>query len=287
MLATTEQMSLSSYAPSQGDYLRCSKSSVMTYAKCPRQFYWNYVADIPRAPPTDAMIRGTHIHTIMEEGLVGGVTAMHDKADDLGYGDDEGVFALSELLHGVARDMGGFDVVECEVKHQIYEEYYGNKIIWVGMIDGVLRHPDGGLVLVELKTGNMNSGKLQRTRKELCFYKRVLSLHPTYENDPITHFLYISPDYIVPDIYAQDKLFDELNKKGKKMWVGSEHGVAILEPVSTRSINAFEKSLKKTIGELTQEKYPMKWNDYFCPTWCDYNLACDEELNGFTEPLFG
>ena len=220
MLATKEQVSASSYRPGETDILRISKSSLMTFQKCPRQFYWNYVADIPRAPPTDAMIRGSHIHTIMEEGLLGGVTAMYGKSDELGYSDDVGVFALSELLHGIARDLGDLDVVECEVKHQIFEKYNDNKIVWVAIIDGVLRHPDGGLILVELKTGNMNSGKLGRTRKELAFYRRVLNLHPKYEAETVSHFLYVSPDYVVPDIYSQDRLFDELNKKGKKMWVG-------------------------------------------------------------------
>tara|TARA_A200000159_G_scaffold113478_1_gene106578 strand:- start:590 stop:1450 length:861 start_codon:yes stop_codon:yes gene_type:complete len=286
MLATKEQVSASSYRPGETDLLRISKSSLMTFQKCPRQFYWNYVADIPRAPPTDAMIRGSHIHTIMEEGLLGGVTAMYDKSDELGYSDDVGVFALSELLHGIARDLGDLDVVECEVKHQIFEKYNDNKIVWVAIIDGVLRHPDGGLILVELKTGNMNSGKLGRTRKELAFYRRVLNLHPKYEAETVSHFLYVSPDYVVPDIYSQDRLFDELNKKGKKMWVGSEYGVAIMEPTTIRSHNAFLKSLNKSITQLTEGEYPMKWNDYFCPTWCDYNLACEEELSGFSAPLF-
>ena len=30
----------------------------------------------------------------------------------------------------------------------------------------------------------------------------------------------------------------------------------------------------------------MKWNDYFCPTWCDFHLSCEAELTGLAEPLF-
>ena len=56
----------SSYIPGQADALRVSKSSLMTYMMCPRQFYWRYVADIPRAPPTEEAIRGGQIHEVME-----------------------------------------------------------------------------------------------------------------------------------------------------------------------------------------------------------------------------
>jgi hypothetical protein len=276
----------SSYIPNTAPYLRVAKSSFMTYYKCPRQFYWRYCAGLPPFPPTDAMIRGTDIHTVMERGLIGGSEALWEAAGELGYDGDEGVFAMSELLHSIALDLGGLDVVECEVKHEIPEEYNGQNIMWVAIIDGVLRHPDGGLILVELKTGNMNTGKLGRTRKELAFYRRVLSLHPDYKDEEITHFLYITPDYMVPDVYAADKLLNEINKRGKSVWLGAEYGVAIMEPVSTRTVNAFEKSLATTIEKLLTEDYSMKWNDYFCTTWCDFHLSCEEEML-FGDKLFG
>ena len=276
----------SSYIPHTAPYLRVAKSSYMTYVKCPRQYYWRYCAELPSIPPTDEMIRGTHIHTVMEEGLTDGVEALWNKAAELGYDEDNGVMDMSELLHAIANELGGLEVVECEVKHEIAEEYNGQNIMWVAIIDGVLRHPDGGLILVELKTGNMNTGKLGRTRKELAFYRRVLSLHPEYKNEEITHFLYITPDYIVPDIYASDKLLDEINKRGKTVWLGSEYGVAIMEQVSSRTVNAFEKSLATTIEKLLSEDYTMKWNDYFCTTWCDFHLSCEEEML-FGDKLFG
>ena len=34
----------------------------------------------------------------------------------------------------------------------------------------------GGLILVELKTGNMGVSKLSRTRKELVYYTRLLRM---------------------------------------------------------------------------------------------------------------
>ena len=37
----------SSYNPADDGPIRVSKSSLMTYMMCPRQFYWKYVAGIP------------------------------------------------------------------------------------------------------------------------------------------------------------------------------------------------------------------------------------------------
>ena len=67
------------------------------------------------------------------------------------------------------------------------------------------------------------------------------------------------------------------------MWVGAERGFALLEPFLERSYNAFEESLYDTIDSLTSHQWPMKWNDYFCPMWCDFSLNCEAELNGITE----
>jgi len=246
---------------------------------CPRQFYWGYVADIPRPPPTEEMIRGTHIHTVMESGLLQGPDMIMPTAIEQGVQEDEGVDSLNLLLHQVAHDIGGFDVVEAEVKHEVFEEFDGHQIVWVGLIDGVLRHPEtGGLILVELKTGNMNMGKLGRTRKELVYYARLLRM---LGYDEVTHFLYITPDYEVPED-NNDKLLLEGNKRGKTMWLGPERGFALMEPMLERSYNAFEESLYDTIESLTSHQWTMKWNDYFCPMWCDFSLNCEAELNGIS-----
>ncbi len=203
MKATQEQTSDSSYRPTEKKWLRISKSSLMTYMMCPRQFYWRYIADIPSPPPSEAAIRGGKIHKVMEIGLLEGSDKIMSAAIEEGVADDVGVDSLNMLLHQIAHDMGGFDIVEAEIKHQVAEEYNGYNIIWVGMIDGVIRHPDGGLILMELKTGKMNMGKLGRTRKELVYYSRLLS--KLGYDEPITHFMYISPDYEIPED-GNDKL---------------------------------------------------------------------------------
>jgi hypothetical protein len=242
---------------------------------CPRQYYWGYVADIPRPPPTEEMMRGVAIHNVMERGLLEGADVLMDAAEQEGVADDEGVDSLNLLLHQIAHDMGGFEVVEAEVKHEVYEDLNGHSVVWVGLIDGVLKHPDTGkLVLVELKTGNMSMSKLGRTRKELVYYNRMLR---KLNYDDVSHYLYISPDY---EYDTDDKLLLEGSKRGKTMWVGAERGWALLEPALERSFNSFEESLYDTIDSLISHQWPMKWNDYFCPMWCDFSLNCEAEMNG-------
>jgi len=280
MRATTEQSAESNYDPA-GEILRVSKSSYFTYKMCPRQFYWRYVADIPSPPPSEAMIRGTIIHSAMEHGILGEPEDMERFLIAEGMEEDKGAVALSSLLHSIASDLGDLDIVEAEVKHQVYEEFTTQSgttpVIWVGMIDGVIRHPQGGLILVELKTGKMNMGKLGRTRKELLYYSRMLKL---LGYDEITHFLYLTPDY---EMVEGDKLLGEYKKRGKTMWLGEDGGFALLEPVLTRSLNAFEAGLYDTIDSLKLQDYHMVWNEYFCPVWCDFHLNCEAELTGSIE----
>jgi len=265
----------SSYIPGEAEALRISKSSLMTYMMCPRQFYWRYVADIPRAPPSEEAIRGGIIHEVMEFGLLEGPESATIKAKELGVEEDSAVDALSLLIHQVAHDLGGFEVIEAEVKHMIPETYENGEIMWVGLIDGLVKFGTGEIAVVELKTGKMNTGKLGRTRKELLYYKRMLSLMEGYEEP--THFLYLSPDY---QHDPNDRLLDEGNKRGKTLWLGPEQGIAIMEPIGKRSINAFEKSLSSTIEQLRLQQWPMNWSEYFCPLWCDFCLSCEAELTG-------
>ena len=283
MRATAEQKDKSSYRPG-GEILRVSKSSFMTYKMCPRQFYWRYVADVPSPPPTEAAIRGSLIHGAMEHGILGEPADMERYLIAEGLEDDDGAVALSSLLHSVAVGLGVFDVVEAEVKHEVYEELefedFKLPVLWVGMVDGVLRHPQGGLILVELKTGKMNMGKLGRTRKELVYYARMLKL---LGYDEITHFLYLCPDFVQEEHDPNYALMPEKAKRGKTMWLGEDNGLALLEPVNTRSINAFENNLYHTIESLNSQDYPMNWNEFFCPLWCDFHLNCEVELTGVGE----
>ena len=278
--------------------LRVSKSSFVTYAKCPRQFWWQKVA-LPdlRTPSSPEAIRGTNIHQVMEDGLneINVLNAPTSdtlregcfdvQAQEQGVGGDDGVTAMQELLCAIASDWGELEIVELENKHEVrtdiwYTEddgdgnllHHAYTVMLVGMIDGVFRHPDGHLVVVELKTGSCNDGKMSRTRRELCFYRKLLGLK-AYELP--THFL-----TIYPDADNLDFLMKMQNKKNVDIWMGLEKGMAVYEKAGTRSINAMEKALSKSVHGMMTQEFPMKWNEFFCSQWCNFHLACNEELIG-------
>lgn len=281
--------------------LRVSKSSYNQYAKCPRQYWWNKIAlpdmDIPSS---DAAIRGTAIHQVMEDGLrelsldkscdiAAGVmmdTTFNKHATAQGVQTEVGVDALREILEVIATEWGHIEIVELEDKHvhpYTIEVLVDNEagdgaetihypVELVGMIDGVFRHPDGHLVVVELKTGNANQSKLSRTRGELCFYRKLLMLKGY---DEPTHFL-----TIFPDADDADFLMSMMGKRNTEVYMGETQGMAVYEKINTRSINAMEKKLSNAVHGIMTQQWPIKWNDYFCTQWCEFHMSCNEEMLG-------
>tara|TARA_R100000231_G_scaffold137811_2_gene114832 strand:- start:636 stop:1538 length:903 start_codon:yes stop_codon:yes gene_type:complete len=277
--------------------LRVSKSSYNNYAMCPRQYWWNKIAlpdmDIPSS---EAAIRGTAIHQVMEDGLREvsedkKANIVHQINSDLsvvfdrhaiaqGVHTEAGVDAMREILEAVAEEWGHIEIVELEDKHvhpytisvltDDGEIHYPVEL--VGMIDGVFRHPDGHLVVVELKTGRANNSKLSRTRGELCFYRKLLMLKGY---DEPTHFL-----TIFPDADDADFLMSLMGKRNTEVYMGDSQGLAVYEAVGTRSINAMEKKLRNAVHGIMTEEWPIKWNDYFCTQWCEFHMSCNEQMLG-------
>jgi CRISPR/Cas system-associated exonuclease Cas4 (RecB family) len=291
----------STYNPEEvgeGMVLRVSKSSYNQYAMCPRQYWWNKIAlpdmDIPSS---EAAIRGTAIHQVMEDGLrelsvdktadimadVRMDTTFNKHAIAQGVQTEAGVDAMREILEAIADEWGFIEIVELEDKHVHLhtisvltddgEIHYPVEL--VGMIDGVFRHPDGHLVVVELKTGNANSSKLSRTRGELCFYRKLLMLKGY---DEPTHFLTIFPDADNPDF-----LMSLMGKRNTEVYMGDSQGLAVYEVVGKRSINAMEKKLSNAVHGIMTQVWPIKWNEYFCTQWCEFHMSCNEELLGVGE----
>ncbi len=280
--------------------LRVSKSSYNNYAMCPRQYWWNKIAlpdmDIPSS---EAAIRGTAIHQVMEDGLrelsvdktcdimpdVMMDTTFNKYAIAQGVQTEAGVDAMREILEAIAEEWGHIEIVELEDKH--VHPYFisvltddgeiNYPVELVGMIDGVFRHPDGHLVVVELKTGNANSSKLSRTRGELCFYRKLLMLKGY---DEPTHFLTIFPDADNPDF-----LMSLMGKRNTQVYMGDTQGLAVYETINSRSITAMEKKLSNAVHGIMTQEWPIKWNDYFCTQWCEFHLSCNEELLGIGEAV--
>mgnify|MGYP003651901344 CR=1 FL=1 len=272
----------SPYDPASGGTLRVSKSSFMTYLSCPRRFWFDYCVlyDV-RTPANEAMLRGSAIHKVMEDALTPSIDprpipiAIAEEAAKTEYALDSGVENLSNLLQMMSDDHGVLNIISLEEKIVTYDEE--NDCNLVGMIDGLFRHPDGGVMIVELKTGNLTTSKLSKFRKELAFYHRVLTLSKRFPAEEITHYCVIAPDC------RDDKLVTGLlNQKRQKrdIYLGDTEGIIIVEPISSRSLTGMKKNLDEGVIGIKKHEWPMKWNDYFCVEWCDYHMSCETELTG-------
>jgi hypothetical protein len=216
------------------------------------------------------MLRGTAVHDALDEAY-----------DNWESGDlpitvtDDPAYSTLIEMEKQRLDLWGSEYFE-PIEHEAHREVYDpeHNIIMVGRIDALYRHPDGGLVIGELKTGNMGDSKLSKTRKELCFYMRMLKLMGV--EGEVTHFYYMTPDCDNADFVQ--KVMDK--KKPPVTFMGISQGLSILEPVSKRSINAFEKSLSVAIDGMRTHDWAMKWNDFTCPQWCDFAISCDNERLG-------
>ncbi len=274
--ATDEELlEVSSYDPTEpGKILRVSKSSFMSYLYCARKYYWEKVAlkDL-RMPATELMIRGGDIHKGYED-LNENWEGQHSLRSLLPQDFDEPAYdSLAELEEQRLEAWGieYFKPIEAEVKRVYYDAK--NDVVIVGLLDGLARHPDGGLCIMELKTGTFNDGKISRTRRELCFYRKVLMDMGITE--PITHFCYIGPDA------NNQKFIDSMLKSpSKEVWVGSECGITIVEKVNKRSVTSFETTFDEFLVNIHGEEWPMSWDDWMCPQWCAFCASCEAEITG-------
>lgn len=278
-------MAKTSYNPKADGLLRVSKSSFMLYSQCPRKYWWQHVGlpDV-REPPSPAMIRGTNIHKLSEVIM----TAPKDErrvrakaiSEEKNIEDDDPFMTdvCLELDDEIRKQWGDYEVIMCEEKIGAIDEKNGVEL--VGSLDGVLRFRDDDgeeyIVLVEVKTGNWGSGKLSRTRRELCFYTKLLHHHSDIKP---THFLYITPDF---NWVMGSEMVDNWDAKRNKHSVVSQmgHGIAWMEQISPRSINAFMKAYDKGIEGMKSMSFNMKWNDYYCGQYCPYMVQCEPELAG-------
>lgn len=262
-----------SYNPAEGEVLRMSKSSFMGYLQCPRQYWWRYVGmpDV-RSPATPAMIRGTEIHSLIDDYY-------NNPEDWTGWESDEPAVQSFIEIEEQRKEQQLFDTIQSERRIETMYEFTDEdgtfQVYLVGFIDAVMAAPNGGLCLTEIKTGNFNSGKLGRTRRELAYYAFLLNLL----GEEATHFAYIAPDAV------DEKLFiAESNKKNKFIWSGVNQGLMLVEKINKRTMNSIRDKLHKAVKQIYAQEWPMNWNEYFCVEWCDFCLPCEQELNGIAEP---
>jgi hypothetical protein len=226
-------------------------------------------------PDSEAARKGREVHSAMEVALTSYDPSITDTTAlyPVGGEYDETVAALADLEQQRLEWCGPelFAPLVAEQKTWVVDEE--NNVVLVGAFDGLFRHPDGGLMLCELKTGNMSSGKLSRVRRELAFYSYMLELMGI---EPVTHFMVISSDCI------NDKTATSaLGSSRKTTFLGREPemGITIIEKVNRRTLNAFKRDYLKALEGLRSMQWTPSWSDYFCSNYCDFYMSCDEQLH--------
>jgi DNA helicase-2/ATP-dependent DNA helicase PcrA len=129
-----------------------SVSQVLTYARCPRDFYWSVVRPLP-SPPRPAARLGSVVHRLLERRA----RNLPDLLDPDGLDDRPGGAAPPELVERAARNFAasryaGLPAPEAEVGVVLRVG------AWVirGRIDAIFRpegREDAGVELVDWKTG--------------------------------------------------------------------------------------------------------------------------------------
>ena len=270
--ATLEELDEhSSYDPTEENkVLRVSKSSFMNYEYCPRQYYWDKVIlkDL-RMPPSDAMVRGSYVHKSLEDFYEAWQGEHHLMPL---FPTGEVCETLAELEQERLDGWGveNFAPVEYEVKRVYYNAEYD--IVISGFIDALVRHEDGTLSILELKTGTTNESKLRKTHKELCFYRMVLE---DMDGEIATRFIFVLPDA------TDEKLLAKLmGQKAKTVWTGSDAGMTVVEKVNMRSVTSFKQRFESFLERIKNHEWEMNWDDWRCPQWCPYHMSCEEEMMG-------
>ena len=129
-----------------------SVSQVLTYARCPRDFYWSVVRPLP-SPPRPAARLGSVVHRLLERRA----RNLPDLLDPDGLDDLPGGVAAPDLVERATRNFAasryaGLPAPDAEVGVVLR---VGACVIR-GRIDAVFRPPDAGVELVDWKTGRRN-----------------------------------------------------------------------------------------------------------------------------------
>ena len=179
-----------------------SKSSMLTYNKCPKQFFYEY---IERRPPEQDFIhleRGTIFHDTVEH-LYNRIDFKKLKSFGTDFGTIEDYFksvmiyndnieGLNHLYDNYANSETKRWLECLEVKKEKAEEYFtpvynekevvNEEKMWRGKIDWIFKTFDDEYAIGEIKTGKV--GDLSEIRKELCFLTLLIEGMNILPKDP-------------------------------------------------------------------------------------------------------
>lgn len=239
--------------------MKLSKSKVNTYLKCPKEFKFQYIDEIP-CKPNKYMSLGSDVHLIAEKFS----EKFSDDLDDvdiqnelikvandldIGYGLDEHIDNLGLFFKEV--------FVDNDYKLFSTEEYLiDKKNRFSGICDIILEDEDGKLVVIDYKTSNSNS--FSKYRLELCYYKLLV------EN------VYHRPVSSVGVFFTKNgrlRLLDVSTDENKRKYL------------SYSEIDEAIDTMHDVRQKINNKEFPAR-KQYLC-RYCTYKNLCEDQFYYF------
>ena len=161
---------------------------------------------------------------------------------------------MERLRHTAPEDfppLGNELRVEARVTYDV-PEFGEVEVQFVGIIDRIFDDGDGGLALMELKTGKWHPRKMSAMRMEMAYYKMLIELSTEDELKAVG-----LNDTIVTHWGWRYSAADRLD----------------YEPVKRVSERAMQTSLNKLLRMYVEQDFPLTKDDFKC-SYCDYMDLC-------------
>ncbi|MFA5890067.1 MAG: ATP-dependent DNA helicase [Actinomycetota bacterium] len=140
-------------------------SSLVTYAGCPKRFYWSYVRPLPRRPGVAARI-GTLVHSWIERRADGQMPLLDveqfEERDPTEFG-----ARIAELKTVYERTR--FAAMKPLHSEQKIALVFGDVVVQ-GRIDAIFARPEGGWEIVDFKTGRLPAEGDEAADRQLELY---------------------------------------------------------------------------------------------------------------------
>ncbi len=239
--------------------MKLSKSKVNTYLKCPKEFKFQYIDEVP-CKPNKYMSLGSDVHLIAEkfsEKFADDLDEIDIQNElikvandlDIGYGLDEHIDNLGLFFKEV--------FVDNDYKLFSTEEYLlDRKNRFSGICDIILEDENGKLVVIDYKTSSSNS--FSKYRLELCYYKLLV------EN------VYHRPVSAVGVFFTKNgrlRLLDISSEENKRKYLSHSE---IDEAIDT---------MHDVRQKINNKEFPAK-KQYLC-RYCTYKHLCEDQFYYF------
>lgn len=299
------------WEPGHELHLRITKSSLTSdFDYCPKQYEYKRLHRLPEHT-TDAMWKGIHVHDAIEQFYVNVVALVGKAHSHLVAGKREEAMALFQqalpipkkpyvlgeqasidsrlemdltrlLGDGVERFLPIINELELHAFVDETIEFNGETITipihYAGMIDRGFRHKEGGVELMELKTGKWmqtrkiggdwedNKYKMASMRTEMAFYKHLLEVCD-HEFQNVTHWAWVYPSASHIDVPHENKF--GIEQRSINM---VKH-----EPVAGRRSTDYRKKIRRMTDALITsyltENFQTKPSTGKC-AWCSFKSIC-------------